>query len=33
VVAIVMAVTAAIGGCLRLFRQPGAPSMSSILGG
>jgi iron(III) transport system permease protein len=33
VVAVVLAGTAAIGLGLRRFRQPGAPSMSSILGG
>jgi iron(III) transport system permease protein len=33
VVAIVLAGTAGIGLSLRSFRQPGAPSMSSILGG
>jgi iron(III) transport system permease protein len=33
VVAIVLVVTGAIGGFLRLFRQPGAPSMSTMLGG
>ena len=33
VVAIVLVVTGAIGGFLKLFRQPGAPSMSSMLGG
>jgi iron(III) transport system permease protein len=33
VVAIVLVVTATIGSFLKLFRQPGAPSMSSMLGG
>jgi iron(III) transport system permease protein len=33
VVAIVLVVTGAIGASLKLFRQPGAPSMSSMLGG
>ena len=33
VVAIVLVVTGAIGGFLKLFRQPGAPSMSTMLGG